>query len=451
MDKDCLQALRLTDPRDDKTRIEQIGGGLLQDLCGWILDNDDFRQWRENNDSQLLWVNGDPGKGKTMLLCCVIEELKKKDSSVGLFSYFFCQETDSRINTATAVLRGLIYLLIDQQPLLISHVRKRYDKAGRSLFEDANSWVALSKIFTDILQDPSVEQVCLILDALDECVIDRPSLLDLIARVLSSFSHVKWIVSSRNWLDIEDTLGKTSQKATLSLELNEKSVSAAVNKYIEHQVNELARLKDYDDRTKHAVQHHLSKNAKGTFLWVALVCKNLKEADRWDTIPSLNEFPSTLDLLYQRMVQRISRSKHASLFNRILALAIVVYRPNTLVELPSLIEMPKSVVDHPVRLKELVRSCGSFLTLRENTVYLVHQSAKDFLLSNASYEIFPSGIASVHYNIYSRSLETIDRTLHRDMYKLRVPGFSIKQVQQPDPDPLAKIRYSCLYWVEHLV
>ncbi len=48
-------------------------------------------------------------------------------------SYFFCQATNDGINNASAALRGLIYLLIDQQPLLISHVRKKYDYAGTSV------------------------------------------------------------------------------------------------------------------------------------------------------------------------------------------------------------------------------------------------------------------------------------------------------------------------------
>jgi len=39
-------------------------------------------------------------------------------------SYFFCQATDSRINIATAVLRELLFLLVSQQPTLVSHVRK---------------------------------------------------------------------------------------------------------------------------------------------------------------------------------------------------------------------------------------------------------------------------------------------------------------------------------------
>lgn len=135
----CIQDLRLTDPRDDKKRIEDTKGGLLEDSYHWILENSDFQQWRNNQQSRLLWIKGDPGKGKTMLLCGITNELKRSIPKSVLLSYFFCQATDSRINNATAVLRGLIYLLVKYQPSLISHVRTRYDQAGKTLFEDANA------------------------------------------------------------------------------------------------------------------------------------------------------------------------------------------------------------------------------------------------------------------------------------------------------------------------
>ncbi|KAF7506294.1 Vegetative incompatibility protein HET-E-1 [Endocarpon pusillum] len=62
-----------------------------------------------------------------MLLCGIIDELKKSMAKTDLLSYFFCQATDSRLNSATAVLRGLIYLLVDQQPSTISYVQKKHD------------------------------------------------------------------------------------------------------------------------------------------------------------------------------------------------------------------------------------------------------------------------------------------------------------------------------------
>ncbi|KAL3588150.1 hypothetical protein FPOAC2_14049 [Fusarium poae] len=36
------------------------------------------------------------------------------------------------------------------------------------------------------------------------------------------------------------------------------------------------------------------------------------------------------------------------------------------------------------------------------------------------------------------------------MYSLNTPGFSIDQVSPTNPDPLSPIRYSCVYWVDHL-
>jgi hypothetical protein len=167
-----------------------------------------------------------------MLLCGVINELTKLTADTNILSFFFCQATDARINNATAVLRGLIYLLVVQQPTLILHVRKKYDHVGEKLFQDANAWFALSEIFANILQDPSLKSTCLIIDALDECITDLPKLLKFIVQKSSAYSHVKWIVSSRNWPSIEKDLDTATQKVRLRLELNEKSVSAAVTTYV---------------------------------------------------------------------------------------------------------------------------------------------------------------------------------------------------------------------------
>lgn len=136
--KECLRHLYVTDPRANKIRIEETKGGLIAESYHWILKNGNFKRWRNDQQSGLLWIKGDPGKGKTMLLCGIVNELQKSTTETHLLS-FYCQATDSRINNAIAVLRGLLYLLIDQQPSLISYVQEQYDYAGKSLFEDANA------------------------------------------------------------------------------------------------------------------------------------------------------------------------------------------------------------------------------------------------------------------------------------------------------------------------
>ncbi|KAL8290920.1 hypothetical protein RB600_006405 [Gaeumannomyces tritici] len=82
----CLAALRTTDPRHDKARIEGDKGGLLDDVYQWVLSNDEFLQWRQDNQNRLLWIKRDPGKGKTMLLCGIINELEKKAAFCPIFS-----------------------------------------------------------------------------------------------------------------------------------------------------------------------------------------------------------------------------------------------------------------------------------------------------------------------------------------------------------------------------
>jgi hypothetical protein len=446
--RECIQHLRLTDPRDDKKRIEESKGGLLKDSYHWILENSDFQQWRNDPQSRLLWIKGDPGRGKTMLLCGIINELNKLMCKTTLLSYFFCQATDSRINSAVAVLRGLLYLLVDHQPLFVSHIRKKHDYAGKTLFEDPNAWVALTEIFTNIMQDSGLTSIYLIIDALDECVVDLPKLLDFIVETSSVSSHIKWVVSSRNWPQIEERLERQGHKVSLCLQLNAKSISMAVSIFIQHKVRQLAERKKYDDKTRAAVQHHLSSNANETFLWVALVCQHLEKIQRWETLAKLNKFPPGLDSLYERMLEQIRASDNADLCKRVLSSIAIVYRPITLNELGSLIEMLEDMDFESVR--EIINLCGSFLTVREGTVYFVHQSAKDYLSKEAIDEIFPSGKEETHYSIFSRSLYVMSKTLRRDIYGLRAPGYPIKKVKPLEPDPLAAARYSCIYWAEHL-
>jgi hypothetical protein len=448
---ECLQDLRLTDPQDDKKRIEDAKGGLLEDSYRWILENSDFQQWRDDTEqSQLLWIKGDPGKGKTMLLCGIIDELNKSIPKTTTLSYFFCQATDVKFNNATAVLRGLLYLLINQQPSLVSYIRKKHDHAGKALFEDVNAWVALSDLFTSILQDPSLSSTYLIVDALDECLTDLPKLLDLIVRNSNVSSRVKWIVSSRNWPIIEKNLNSTAQKVKLCLELNEKSVSRAIGAYIQFKVDWLAERNRYDNNTRDAVKRYLSLNAKGTFLWVALVCQELANISGWKAQKKLTAFPPGLNALYRRMMDQIRDSEDADLCGYILAIVSVIYRPVTLDELESFVDMPNGVSGNDEALSEVIEVCGSFLTLRERTVSFVHQSAKDFLFKEASHELFPSGIEDIHYLIFSRSLQAMSKPLRRDMYSLRALGYPTNQVEPPDPDPLATARYSCIYWIDHL-
>ncbi|CAJ0553207.1 Ff.00g117190.m01.CDS01 [Fusarium sp. VM40] len=441
----CLRDLRESDPSDDKSRIEQTKGGLLKDAYRWVLRNEKFQEWRNTSQGRLLWIKGDPGKGKTMLLCGIINELEEEHSSV--LSYFFCQATEARLSSATAVLRGLIYRVVIQRPPLISYIEEKYDHAGKQLFEDRNAWQALSKIFMAMLEDGKLDGILLIVDALDECITDQERLLDLIVRS----SNVKWIVTSRNWPEIEQVLDRSPQKVRLHLELNQDSICKAVEAFIDYKVEQLAKEKQYDAEIESDVKRFLAKNADGTFLWVALVCQELADSKvfrKSHTRIRLEVFPRGLDPLYGRMMGYISSSHDAEICREILALASVVYRPVTLTELKTL--LGPQYEDEFDELPQIIGCCGSFLTLRGDAIYFLHQSAKDFLLNKALDQVLPSGLAYQHEVIFERSLQALSEILRRDICQLNHPGFEIHDISPNILEPLDPIRYSCVYWVDHL-
>ncbi|KAF4867445.1 Vegetative incompatibility protein HET-E-1 [Colletotrichum siamense] len=278
-DANLFADLCITDPRHDKDRIENTKGGLLRDSYRWILRNPDFQTWRKDSDKRLLWVKGDPGKGKTMLLCGLINELADEGAEP---VYFFCQAADSRLNSATAVLRGLMYLLLKKRPSLVRFVREQYEHAGKRLFEDVNSWTALSKILVKMLaqENEAMGKVVLVIDALDECTTNLDELLDLVIRFSST--STKLVVSSRNWPNIEEAMKTAEQQCPICLELNEASISAAVLTYTKYKVSQLAKQKSYDPKLRDAVQSYLASNSDGTFLWVSIVAQRLRDQPPMD-------------------------------------------------------------------------------------------------------------------------------------------------------------------------
>ncbi|KAI1453902.1 WD40-repeat-containing domain protein [Annulohypoxylon moriforme] len=446
----CIANLRTTDPRADKRRIESTKGGLLRESYCWILEHDDFRRWRDSTDSHLLWIKGDPGKGKTMLLCGIIDEMKKQYANgTHLLPFFFCQATDKRLNNATGVLRSLIYLLIMEMPSLISYIKKKYDQAGKSLFEDVNAWFVLSDIFIRMIQDPSAPTITFVIDALDECETDLQKLLGLIMNT-QSIPKIKWLLSSRNKVEIERTLLHGQSPARLSLELkgNADHISHAVNVYIDHCISGMPKLLNNTNRRAY-VRNQMRRKSNGTFLWVSLVAQKLKEALSNEIEAIINAIPAGLVELYQRMLEQATNQPSTRKENclRILSIVTATYRPLCLEELAALSGLAMEVEE----VKEIVKLCGSFLTILGNHIFVVHQSAQDFLRDQAKSTILPRGIESAHHDIFFTSLRIMFQTLERDVYRLNDWGISTNKIKIPSPDPLVATQYSCIHWVDHLV
>ncbi|EYE91369.1 uncharacterized protein EURHEDRAFT_518395 [Aspergillus ruber CBS 135680] len=460
--KKCLQDLRLTDPQHDMERIEGSKGRLLPESSTWILYHPSFTDWRHGETTQFLWMRADPGKGKTMLMISIIEDLQS-DPGFTPLSFFLCQATDARLNNATAVIRGLIYKLVHQQPFLISHIHDEYDRAGSKLFEGGNAFVAVSKILHNMLRDHRLNQVYLVVDALDECQSGLEQLLKFIFESLSDpNSQVRWLVSSRHKPEIEKELFNRS-KTELNLDKDvENEISYAVKAYIDHQMQNVIaqyekKYRDIDHETRMQLRNiegniaeDLHRKAENTFLWVALVFQQIqaRDCDADEVLDFVYKMPVGLHELYNQMMDRIiqlsqQQNRYACFCREVLLIAVNSYRPLQLSEMVTLAALPKFA-----DTRKIIQLCG-LLSLKEEeaTIYFVHQSAKDYLIEHAKPEIisqiFPDGCRKGHQRIMSQSIESMSQILKRDIHSLQ----HLKDVHTPS---LAPIRYACVYWVDHL-
>jgi hypothetical protein len=430
--------------RSDGT-IERKKDKLLDEAYKWIFLRKEytaFTNWDESNSPRLLWIKGLPGTGKTMLLIGIIRELESQPSLLASsLSYFFCQGTgDQNLATATAALTSLMWLLLLQQPHLLTHLRSKYEKAGPSLFSDRNAFDALSGVFKNMLKDPQLSPTYLIVDALDEFNQGLTELVDLIPTSLTLSNKVRWLVSSR-----PDVKLKNQDTARSLVELDPSILKDPVNKYIDYKLSILRGKGGYGEFTVAKVSNAVRQRAMNTFLWVALVFKELDPEDESYAIEIIDSIPSGLSKLYGRMMSRIEKEQRRDpeYCKNVLVASSLAHRPLSLAELSLLAGLPLNVTP-----QRIVDKCGSFLTITGQTVSLIHQSAKDYLVKEP--KIFPAGHAEAHRAVALSSLESMSKKLRRDIYNLRHPGFSIEEVQCPYSDPLASIRYACVYWVDHL-
>ncbi|CAG8180782.1 unnamed protein product [Penicillium nalgiovense] len=326
------------------------------------------------------------------------------------------------MTSPTNALRSLIWMLLIQQPRLFSYIRDTLRNAGASYFDSPSVFWPLAEIFKQMLANKDLAPVYLTLDALNECDEGnsgdpgRPHLLSLISDTLRITNKVKWLLSSRPEVDVYKKL-KTKPALGVIVELDVQS----------------------------RPEPEIRRRAQNTFLWVSLVFKDIieNEVAEYDAIDRIKANPSSLTSLYERLITRIENlpSRDPGFCRSVLAAACFSYRPLSYAELHVTSGLPANV-----RPALIVPKCGSFLTVQDNRVYMIHASAKEHL--EDYFKFSPPGSGNCHHDdIGKRSIQAMSDTLKRNMYNI-TPDTT--DVIVPEEDPLASVRYSCEFWVDHL-
>ncbi|KAF5229345.1 hypothetical protein FAUST_10467 [Fusarium austroamericanum] len=405
---EMMRNLFVIDPTATRNEIERNRGLLLPGTGSWIFSenngnldshpcatvNSVFNRWWNNEKPYVLWLRGDPGKGKTMLAISLIDNIQQRLDAQepskrvrSSLAYFFCAYDDEDKREVSCIIRSFLWQLLTKHPSLVAPFRRIYDtqertyllsKSSASLFTLLNSL----ELITDELGFSSY----FVIDALDEC---SPESRDTFLRYLEGAQimrdtqrqgKIKWLITTRNNVEVG------SSGSVISLEENASHVDTTISQYLSCEVEKLALVKKYSEDVQKEVRNSLSEKANGTFLWAALVCQELKTVGTIGISTLVNELPRGLPRLYQRMLRQILDNQNSPnlvpFALDILRTVVIATRPLGMKELAIAADLPEDIRDEEHQIRECALLCGSFLNPYDASgcLSLVHPSVRDYLV-----------------------------------------------------------------------
>ncbi|KAF4770862.1 hypothetical protein HAV15_013230 [Penicillium sp. str.  len=364
---ECLQAFRTMNYEYQKDFNPDKEHGT----CNWCLQSPIFRNWQENDSSCLLWITADPGCGKSVLSKDLVDNrLFGLESSDTTICYFFFKDTSPETRSPANAVAALLHQVLKS-------------KCGRKAMSIDTMWKALR----DISQDPECGRIIFVLDALDEC--ERKDQKDLIRRLKGlecheesqvSTHHLKVLVTSRPYFNIENEFRELIENIP-GIRLPTEKLSTQLQSEMNHVVH--TRMSKLGPRiVRETIREELLSGMlvteNRTYLWLDLIFKIIEEMPRIDrqAVKSLfKDLPTTVDDVYNSILRKATDQAQAK---KLLQIIVAATRPLSLDEVGVALAIAEET------------QCYEDLELQrvDETVFLIHQSAKDFLVS-LSEEVSP--------------------------------------------------------------
>ena len=349
----------------------------------WLLDTASFRSWSEfsdtPSDSAVLWINGRPGSGKTVLSATAIEHLQRSKGDVPV-AYFYCDSGDIRKKSTLNVCGSILSQLVVQLPSVPPGILEAYGRAKRY----GRHHISLSDDLFSVLKDvvASLQAVYIILDGIDECD-DAGELTKSFADIARNVTALRLACVSRKIPAIQNEL----EGATL-IHLDTNLVQPDIDRYISRSLGSLpGKGTDAQDR----IFLKLSQAADGMFLFAFLGVQSLRQAvDDQSMIDAATSIPAGLDGVYGRGLERLSSQ---SLRRRHLARKILIWvccstRPLSWKELQSALswdDIREAFLESQRPFKDAVLDLCSPLVeyqAEKDTFHAVHFSVREYLCNS---------------------------------------------------------------------
>lgn len=476
-----------SEPSVDRQKQIFHHGERVPGTCEWIQRNSVFIDWL-NRESQLLWLSAGPGKGKSMMSLYLLEVIERRarmsHNNEILIFYFFTERNDHKRNTGCAMLRSLIYQILEHAPVFIQSILPKLQLRGDELFSD-DSFDDMWAVFEHMLRytPPPVDVIHCVLDGLDEC--EHASLILVLSKLKRLFKkadeagkesvwdrqqqdigcNFKCIVASREQPAELQSFLQSSQRINLEMD-TKMELEADLDIFISEKLRTLFETSNWDAQTSRQVKRALRGRAEGQFLWASLLAKSLEGKRGSQVSAILDEFPRKLNSTYSHMIRKVDRPNWKLVWN-VLCWVALANRALTLRELGEAIEFtaPEGSSQESFAA-DIVSFCEPFLQKQDQLVVFIHSSAREYLqelpttddpMINGLREELARGHAKIASKCFNYMLKPLSSARAQKLAFWKESGLSNpwesdskKDAKSPllwDDKPL--LHYSILYFFEH--
>jgi len=394
-----LEALFTSRYEDHKDRNQD----RIEGTCEWSTQHPLFKGWEENSQSCLLWISADPGCGKSVLAKYLVDHVvPSKETRTTCYFFFKADSTEQR-SIADALCALLRQLFIQRPALRETHkwIAEKFATDGTLL---TRSFSALWDILIKVSTMETGEVIC-VLDALDECAEDdRPKLtqaLDKLYRNVNRKGTLKFLITSRPYVHLQrefQILKKVSPTIHLSGEdgVEADKIEKEINIVIQKRVEETGAKLQLEEHEQLFLRNEILLIPNRTYLWVTLifdVIENSLSYTNKKVQEAIKSVPRTVSEAYERI---LSQSLDENKARRLLHIVVGAARPLTVKEMRVALainldcrEYANLDLEPEARFATTVRNlCGLFVTIVDSKIYLLHQTAKEFLVPTLALSAF---------------------------------------------------------------
>jgi ankyrin repeat protein len=389
----CYQAFKTSTYEQHKN----INPNRVKGTCEWVLKSSQYLRWWDSSCNDLLWISADPGCGKSVLAKSLIDNDLRASASTVSICYFFFKDNDEQNNLATA-LCAILHQLFGMQPHLLRHAIPSWEKTGDKLQGEVEE---LWRILMAATSDPASSSTVCVFDALDECrTTDQDQLIQKLENLytqtysLTQKNWLKFLVTSRPYDEIQESfrpVTKPFPQIHLHGEEENDQIHEEINLVVKIKVAELAETLKLQLKTRERLEHQLLQMAHRTYLWLYLAIDDIRTTFKNSLRPeeeSIRLIPSSVNAAYEKILGRVT-SEQVPTARAILQIIVGARRPLTTQEMA----IALGVADKPHErtaatavlslegLDEKIRRlCGLFVFINNSKIYLIHQTAREFLI-----------------------------------------------------------------------